>query len=241
MELKEIMTRFSEGLLYVDKNTFHLSSNQRTGEVYLPGVKTMTERKFVDEIRNWWLAEHPDDFNPQNAIATEVPYQNLPRANCDLQLSSDGSNMTAPEWAIEVKHIALVGNNGKNNDYGVAKILSPYLKDRSLIHDIERLKKYAPSKRKAVIGYCYSYSPETLESARKLHPEHQAFIQNIEKTCAANDPVNKIYSSMPLLEFANSIFTSKNLVYELEIVEFKNAWRHPCGGDGLIFGWEIKN
>jgi hypothetical protein len=42
-----------------------------------------------------------------------------------------------------------------------------------------------------------------------------------------------------MAEFANEIFVSKNLVKPMVIREFKNAWRHPCGGRGHIFGWEI--
>ena len=147
MELREILERFSEGLVEVDSKTTHVSSNQRTGEVYLPGVKTMSEPKFVEEFLTWWLTTHSEDFNPVAAAKREVPYQGIPRAKCDLVLSTDGSSISYPEWAIEVKHIALVGNNGKNNDYGVAKILSPYLKDRSLIHDIERLRDFGEGKK----------------------------------------------------------------------------------------------
>jgi hypothetical protein len=43
-----------------------------------------------------------------------------------------------------------------------------------------------------------------------------------------------------MAEFADEIFNSKNLVKPLQLKEFKNAWRHPCGGNGQIFGWEIK-
>ena len=50
MEITEILSRFTEGLPSVDKHTSHQSSNQRTGEVYLPGVKTMSEPKFVEEF-----------------------------------------------------------------------------------------------------------------------------------------------------------------------------------------------
>jgi hypothetical protein len=86
MEINEILSRFTEGLPSVDKRTTHESSNQRTGEIYLPGVKTMSEPKFVEEFLTWWLETYPTDFSPENAIDREVPYEGIPRAKCDLVL-----------------------------------------------------------------------------------------------------------------------------------------------------------
>jgi len=239
MEITEILSRFTEGLPSVDKHTSHQSSNQRTGEVYLPGVKTMSEPKFVEEFLTWWLETYPTDFSPKNAVKREVPYEGIPRAKCDLVFSSDGSDITKPEWSIEIKHIALVGNNGKNNDYGVAKILSPYLKDRSLIHDIERLRDHGKGKRKAVIGYCFDYSFETCVDALVEHPSSGDVIDNVREVCRKNDPELGIYTARPMIDFANEIFLNRGLVKNLVTAEFKDAWRHPCGGNGIIFGWEL--
>ena len=155
-------------------------------------------------------------------------------------LSTNGTPLHSPEWAIEVKHIALVGNNGKRNDFGVTKILSPYLKDRSLIHDIYRMQKHGVAQRKAVIGYCFSYDNESCQEAKRRHPESIEFIQNIEEVLRGNDPEGRKYSAMPMVEFANDIFSERNLVFNLEVREFSNAWRHPCGGKGIVFGWELK-
>jgi hypothetical protein len=240
MELNRILARFSEGLSSVDSTTTHISKNSRTGETYLPGVKTMSERKFVEELVDWWKIKYPSDFNPIDGIKTEVPYPDIPRASCDIVLSSDGSPLEKPEWSIEVKHIALVGNNGKNNDFGVAKILSPYLKDRSLVHDIYRLQESGLGKRRAVIGYCFSYNSDSCIEALKRHPSQEEFISNIQEVCFRNDPVNRTYSVIPMIEFAHDIFSERNLVSPLEVIEFTNAWRHPCGGNGHVFGWEVQ-
>jgi hypothetical protein len=239
VELAGLLTRFSEGLLFVDNNTTHVSKNARTGETYLPGVKTMSERKFVEELVTWWTSAHAADFNPDDAIRTEVPYPDIARANCDLILSSDGSPLVSPEWSIEVKHIALVGNNGKNNDFGVAKILSPYLKDRSLIHDIYRLQDSGIGKRRAVIGYCFSYDFASCTEALERFPQHKEYIDNILDVCSKNDPKRQQYSVIPMIEFAHDIFSERRLVSELKVHEFADAWRHPCGGKGHIFGWEV--
>jgi hypothetical protein len=239
VELQEIVGRFAEGIVAVDASTKHVSANQRTGEVYLPGVKTMSEPKFVEEFLEWWLLNHNSDFSPTNAIDREVPYKNIPRAKCDLILSTDGSKLENPEWSIEVKHIALVGNNGKNNDYGVAKILSPYLKDRSLIHDIDRMRNFGIGKRKAVIGYCFDYSFKSCEEALSKHPNQVDTIKNMQDVCKKNNPETGEYSAKPMVEFADEIFRSRGLVKNLIKLGFQNAWRHPCGGSGLIFGWEL--
>jgi hypothetical protein len=239
MELEEILSRFAEGLVIVDRETQHVSANQRTGEVYLPGVKTMREPVFVEELLKWWNRDHSRDFNPREASALEVPYPNVPRSTCDLIFSSDGSSLADPEWAIEVKHIALVGNNGKNNDYGVAKILSPYLKDRSLIHDINRMRKHPMAKRQAVIGYCFEYNFDSCIEALLMHPDHADYITNVRGVCHKNDPSSGSLEVTPMIEFANEIFVSRNLVKPMLIRNFEGAWRHPCGGKGKIFGWEI--
>ena len=55
MKLEQVLERFAEGLVAVDSSTTHSSANQRTGEIYLPGVKTLREPVFVEELINWWL------------------------------------------------------------------------------------------------------------------------------------------------------------------------------------------
>lgn len=239
MEFRQILERFAEGLVSVDTTTTHESANQRSGELYLPGVKTLREPKFVEEILNWWRLEHSSDFNPASASDREVPYPEVSRASCDLVFSTDGSPLSKPEWSIEVKHIALVGNNGKNNDYGVPKILSPYLKDRSLIHDIHRMRKHPIGKRQGVIGYCFEYSFGTCDEAFEKHPEHTEYINNVRAVCKSNDPSEGRLSALSMAEFANKIFVANDLVKPMQVVEFSNAWRHPCGGRGNIFGWEV--
>jgi hypothetical protein len=239
VELEAIAARFAEGLPAVDASTQRVSANRRTGELYLPGVKTLVESNFVDEFVDWWKASYRSDFNPPNAIDTEVPYPGIARARCDLILSTEGSNLSQPEWSIEVKHIALVGNNGKNNDFGVAKILSPYLKDRSLIHDIRRMRDYGIGKRKAVIGYCFDYDKNSCEEAGKKHPNQQSIIENLIEVCLKNDPINGTYGVQPLIQYADKIFQSEKLVKPLVSKKFNGAWRHPCGGTGTIFAWEI--
>ena len=239
MELQTIIERFAEGLKAVDASTQTNTRNDRTGEDYIKGVKTLREKSFVEELVKWWLETYPSDFQPENAIAREVDYVGIPRAKCDLVFSSDGSPLSTPEWSIEVKHIALVGNNGKNNDYGPQKILSPYLKDRSLIHDIERLRSHGMGTRRAVIGYSFAYNFESCAEAELKHPNHLGYVRNMRDVCRKNDPIHGELSALPMIEFADEIFLNKHLVNPAITKEFHDAWRHPCGGSGHIFGWEV--
>jgi hypothetical protein len=250
MELSEILKRISEGLPAVDSITQTVTiGNRKTdratgqmmdGKKFLPGVKTMKEPKFVAELVDWWTQAYPDDFSPTLAIKTEEPYPDLPSGNdCDIVLSTNGSPLINPEWAIEIKHISFCGDNGIKNDHGVQKMLSPYRKDRALIHDIERLSKSPLGSRKAVIGYCFNYSFESCEEALKKHPTDIVRIQNLKRTCKENSPEDGIINIAPLVDFADSIFQSKGVVKLHARENFANAWRHPCGGSGTIFGWEI--
>jgi len=250
VDLSKIVSRVSEGLVAVDNTTSAIRFNRRNGEIYDPGVKTLTEQDFVEELANWWAVAYPSDFVslgkpcPCSASGGSNPelehkYTSTTRAKCDFRFSSDGSGMDMPEWAIEFKHIALVGNNGKNNDYGVAKMLSPYLKDRSLMHDIERMRHDPQGKKQAVIGYCFEYSFESLDMAEKIHPGKLDVIDNIRSVCQSVDRKRGVYSPLDLVDFADEIYTKRGLVSPGISAAFSNAWKHPAGGDGYIFAWQI--
>lgn len=251
MELEHIVKRFNEGLVHVDTYTnFVTTGNRRRnrqtqqlepGVVFLQGVKTMKEPQFVSELVEWWKANYPNDFAPIDSISTGVPYPEPGfRGACDLILSSDGQPLDSPEWAIEVKHVSFCGDNGIRNDFAVQKMLSPYQKDRSLIHDIKRLQRTRLARRKAVLGYCFNYNFQRLTKMEQLHQQYLDRISNIRTSvCAVNDPVNGEININETVQFANEIFTFQNLVTKLVMEDFYDANRHPCGGDGTIFAWEI--
>lgn len=250
MELKDIVARIAEGLPAVDSVTKTVTvGNRKTdratgmlmpGKTFLPGVKTMKEPQFISELVDWWKVAHPEDFSPALAIRTEEPYPDLPTGNdCDIVFSTDNSPLSKPEWAIEIKHISFCGDNGIKNDHGVQKMLSPYRKDRALIHDIERLAASPLGAKKAVIGYCFDYSYQACDEAITRHPAEETRIKNLRATCKENDPVNGILNVGPLVDFADTIFRKEGIVKSHARQVFVGAWRHPCGGDGTIFGWEV--
>jgi hypothetical protein len=250
VNLQEILRRVAEGLPAVDSITTTITTGNRKtdratgqlmpGKTFLPGVKTMKEPQFIAELVDWWKQTYPNDFAPALAIKTEEPYPDLPSGNdCDIVLSTNNSPLSNPEWAVEIKHISFCGDNGIKNDHGVQKMLSPYRKDRALIHDIERLSKSSLGMKKAVIGYCFDYSFESCDEASKRHPEEVSRIKNLRATCRENDPVNGILDVGPLVDFADAIFQKERIVKGHSREKFRGAWRHPCGGNGTIFGWEV--
>lgn len=239
MDLGFVLDRFSEGLGAVDQTTALVGTNQRTRAQYLPGVPSMTETQLCDELVLWWRSTYPQDFDPPGHCLREVPYPNLARARCDIVFSSPGHLGSQPEWAIEVKRIQFVGDNGKNNDFNVQKMLSPYLKDRSLIHDIHRMRSHPIAKRHAVIGYAFSYSFESCRQARQLHPGETDRVKAIETVCRTNDPDKGIIDSQDLLNFADFQFKGLGVVVESHRKPFTGLWRHPCGGNGFTFAWEV--
>jgi hypothetical protein len=237
MELAEIVRRYAQAFSAIDEEADSGRVNQRTGEIYLPGVKSLPETDAVAAIVNWWRDEFPDGGTAPNGHEIGVRYSEIPRAKCDHILTTDG-DASAPEWAIEVKNITLIGNNGKRNDFAVSKVLSPFLKDRSLLHDVLRLRTNPPGRRLAAIGYSFDYDADTCKEARRRHPENLAVVSNIEEVCALNGGNLMIE---PLMNFATGILQVRNFIAGAPYVEHFDAWKHPCGGRGIVFGWEVRN
>jgi len=237
--LTSIVNRIASLLPHVDAAAPTGKISQRTGAPYLPGLPALSETDARDLLVEVWARSAPSDFEPLGHIETEVPYPGLPRARCDLLFSTSGWTRQTPEWAIELKRIQFVGDNGKNNDFNVQKMLSPYLKDRSLIHDIERMKAHPLASRHAVIGYAFSYSFSSCSVAESMHPTELDRIENIREVCRKNDVVGGHLSSNDLISSADLFFKSRGVVQDSAVAQFTGLWRHPCGGDGNVFGWEV--
>ena len=199
----------------------------------------MYEDAVSEEVMSSWVESTDFEFSPRDAHDDQVPYPNSGRAKCDLVFSTDG-NWSNPEWAIEVKRIQLVGDNGKNNDYGAAKILSPYLKDRSLVHDIQRLRANPLARRQAVIGYVFTYDFDSVREALHHHPNEEEVLNNLRDVLRSNDPVRGLLNGLDIVEVADVICLTQEIVTGPVLrVPFDGLWRHPCGGSGFVFGWEV--
>ena len=242
MDLRKIAARFAEGLKFVDSHTTTVTKpRKKTEPPYFPGVPSMYEDAVAKEVAEWWREKYPEDFQPTSAVELQMSYPTLDGGTCDLVFSSDGQWIPDPEWAIEIKRIQLVGNNGKNNDYGLAKVLSPYLKDRSLIHDLRRQSSHAFARHHACVGYVFDYDFGLLREARTHHPDKQSVLDNLQLVLHGNDRTKGVLSGRDLVFAADALVRQADLVIgDLVIEPFQDLWRHPCGGNGIVFAWEVK-
>lgn len=233
MELQQVVERYAEALAEVDRTSNIANVNRRTGETYRPGIKTMRESQVVQAVDTAWLLSHPGEFLPQSVRRLGVPYTGVPRAQCDHVFSTTPGS--EPEWGVEVKHIAFVGNNGKNNDYGVGKVLSPYLKDRGLLHDALRLRDHGFTRRCAVLGYAFNYNTQTCQEALRRHPDAADVVHNIEQVLS-----DGALHVRTLVEFADAIMGLRGLLRGPRAQADFTAWRHPAGGHGTVWAWEVR-
>ena len=234
MDLHDIIDRIKNALIYIDTYSNITQSNARTGQRYLVGLPPLYESTVTNAVSEWWNQNHLADFLPRTKCFPEKPYPDVKRAKCDLTFSLNNGD----QYAIEVKRIQLVGDNGKNNDYSIQKTISPFLKDRSMIHDIIRLKHSAIAKKKFCIGYGFHFDFKTCAESRSRFPEHTDRVNNILRVCKNNDGERGAYHLYPLIEMLDNYLKNQSIVSSLGVQEFE-SWRHPCGGKCVVFGWEV--
>lgn len=236
MELQEIVFRYARAIEYVDEHTEIVNANARTGEIYQPGFKALDEAPAVEAIDDAWEILFPRERGYRDL---GVPYPKVSRAALDHVFTTDRRRREEPEWGIEIKRLQLVGDNGKRNDYATTKVLSPYLKDRGMLHDAVRLREYGFTRRIAVVGYCFDYDSDTLDHAADVHrgdARAVATLKNIQSIVDSQGPLR----IRPLVEFADAILSLRGYVVGPRAQESFQAWRHPAGGLGTVFGWEIR-
>jgi hypothetical protein len=236
VELQTITERYAEAIADADATVANVVVNARTGTPYLPGFKSLGEGAALDVIDAVWERLHPGE---RQLHRTSVPYPGVARAKCDHVLTTDGHHDTGAEWGIEVKRLQFVGDNGKGNDFALAKTLSPYLKDRGILHDAARLREYGFTRRVAVIGYSFDYDAASLEEAERRHNSQQARgviaeVRNVVERNGGN------LRTRPLIEFADAILVLRGFTTGPRAQAEFEAWCHPAGGRGVVFGWEVR-
>lgn len=237
MELQTIVDRYAEAITVIDDSVEEFGANARTGAAYSPGFRSLNEARAVELIDDTWTALHPDELL---AHGTSIRYQTLPSsAKCDHVISTVDDPDQDLEWGIEVKRLQFVGDNGKANDYAVTKTLSPYLKDRGLLHDALRLREHGFTKRVAVVAYLFNYSTASVSEGFRRHRSDQArtVLANIAEVLERN---GGSMQARPLVEFLDAIMGLRGLSTGPRAEAPFSAWRHPAGGEGLVFGWEIR-
>ena len=263
MELEEIVSKVAKLIPVIDSNTKIQNRNRRNKRPYVKGVATLFEPQFTQELVAFWKKEDGDSVS---WINDEHPYPDG-RETCDLVLSSkeEPHELGSFEWAIEMKYLRLVGNNGNNNDYVMQKAISPFLKDRSLVHDIEKLKNATFGKRKAVIFYGFDYNSDSHNHADLIcqrvidsigHTDYYVeapenldkFLNddliptpnNLKRVIKSVDKYDDTYSLESVTKVIDAFLTVNNIASKGPFVsKFSDLERHPCGQFGRVVGWEI--
>ena len=106
------------------------AANVRTGALYQPGIGPHPESQAVNLIVHELAALAPERYASRLHVGIAYPGG---RQKCDLCIGSSHSW----EWAIEVKTLRLMGDNGKPNDNMLMHILSPYPNDRSALTGLQ--------------------------------------------------------------------------------------------------------
>ena len=259
MELIDIADAFAQAAPWIDENRSHYQVKQVGGKKkrvfgkYYPGLPPMTEQQVCEAFKEWW-DEAATSTNPEGLhFLLEQPYPKLPKSNtCDLVISSSKTRVKDAEWWIEFKRIQFVGNNGKNNDYGAQKLLSPYLKDRSFSHDVSRLAEHGGGRRKAVILFVFDYNQQSCDESKRRFPDlldpnpeaaggPKPVHENLRATCSKNQKKNldlSIADMLPLLNALNNEILGGRLSGHINRT-VDGLWRHPCGGRLQIHAWEV--
>ncbi|MEX1133294.1 MAG: hypothetical protein WED83_00440 [Acidimicrobiia bacterium] len=149
MELKEFVTDFASALARVDASRPQ-ALNARSGAPYQPGIGPHTEPRTVELVISNIKATKPESYIRAAHLA--IPYGSS-RDKCDICIGEP----PGWEWAIEVKMIRMLGDNGKPNDNLIAHILSPYPSQRSALTDCTKLVQSQLHGRKAILVYGYDY------------------------------------------------------------------------------------
>ena len=264
VELNEIVERIASLIPLIDSTSEIQNRNRRTKRPYVKGVATLFEPQFTKEVVKYWPIEYDGELS---FIDDEFPYPDS-RETCDMVITDakKESDFGQFEWAIEMKYLRLVGNNGNNNDYVMQKAISPFLKDRSLVHDIEKLKHATFSTRKAVIFYGFDYDEDSVEHANRMCEKIAESIGNSEFYVENPEELEKFLNDdlIPTPRNLGRVISSVSKhgdSYSLDsvtgvidaflrinrissgepvVANFSGLERHPCGRFGRVVGWEIK-
>jgi len=87
-------------------------------------------------------------------------------------------------------------------------------------------------------GPAFDYTEDSLAEARRRHPFHLGRIRETDRLRMANLGVLSIE---PLMSVAFAMLAGRYWITgTIERATFE-AWRHPCGGRGVVYGMELIN
>jgi hypothetical protein len=145
MDPETIAEDFSLAIVLADGRA-PVAVNARSGMVFQAGLGPHSESAAIQLLLAELRQMSPDRYG---SFALGIPYPRAPRQRCDVCLGID-PNWT---WAIEVKLVRLLGDNGKPNDNMIMHLLSPYSAHRSALSDCEKLAGSGLGDRQAILIY----------------------------------------------------------------------------------------
>lgn len=158
IKLDEFVTDFAVGIKSADARRPQ-AVNVRSKEHFQPGIGPHSEAQTVEFVMTELAALKPSMY--ANCFGVGVPYPEASRQKCDLCLGRPG----LWEWAVEVKMLRILGDNGKANDNILMHIFSPYPAHRSALTDCSKLASTSLATRRAVLIYGYDANEWPLDPA----------------------------------------------------------------------------
>lgn len=131
LELKDLVHDIAASIKRIDERRPQ-AANARTGAIYQPGIGPHPETQAVNLVVAELAKLASARYSERLHVAVSYP---VGRQKCDLCIG----NPPAWNWAVEIKMLRLMGDNGKPNDNMLMHILSPYPNDRSALTDCLKL------------------------------------------------------------------------------------------------------
>jgi hypothetical protein len=158
LDLTDLISDIATSIKLIDAR-HPQAANARTGLKYQAGIGPHPETQAVELVVSELERLHPDKYAGKTSVG--VSYPGASRQKCDLCIGT-ASNWT---WAVEIKMLRLMGDNGKPNDNMLMHILSPYPADRSALTDCKKLVNSGLPGRKAIVIYGFDYGSRNMDPA----------------------------------------------------------------------------
>jgi hypothetical protein len=158
MTLGDIVADFAVGIMHADARR-PVAINNRSKKQFRPGIGPHSEAKTIELVMTELKKLKPNLYAERVCLA--VPYPERPRQKCDLCLGRPN----AWDWAIEVKILRILGDNGKANDNILMHIFSPYPQHRSAVQDCLKLAATSMASKRAILIYGYAAEAWPLDPA----------------------------------------------------------------------------
>lgn len=158
VDLGQLVGDFAKGMVAADGRQPQ-AANVRSKLTFQKGIGPHSEAETVRLVGMELESLAPDSYGGR--LHFGVSYPEATRQKCDLCIGT-----SAPyEWAIEIKMLRILGDNGKANDNILMHILSPYPAHRSALTDCEKLVGSSLGESKAILIYGYDAPDWPLELA----------------------------------------------------------------------------